>query len=496
MRIFCDSRPATLSDVSLLRRAMCAQLEHLRLKPEVIDDLAIVVSEVGANIVRHSAPAATEINVEVDLTGHALKIRILDDGGPFRDFNAVPSRNDTASILDESGRGLALVKSALESVRYEPGTPNILTGWRNLAASRPCVLIIEDTPALLDLYSGMLSTDYNVICCSSLQDARLALQGVHVDIVLADLHLEDGSSSILLDEPEQSTDMNPPPIVFISSNQAHHVRETCLRQGAEFFISKPVNARDLRKTLALAISRAGLRSAKLNRTFARHVNALIDNLLPSRLGAYRVASLGASASTGGGDIVIRHQLQNAERVIIADVMGHGVAARAWAISLSATIRTLHHFRPDLTCGGFITELARLTWDDPALQGAMATVLVADLDDAGVTIASAGHPAPFVVGADIRRIDVGGPLLGVVAPLTFEDVHVELSRRERLFLFTDGIDHHDETGGECLPSWMNSVLRGHAKVDLLEVAQELAASAQANLGPQPRDDWTLVVLERI
>lgn len=495
MRIFREVRPATLQDVSWLRRAMCAELENLRLKPALIDDLAIVVSEVGANLVAHSNPAATFVDVEVELTGAALTIHVRDDGGPFNDFN-VRRVKQSASLLDESGRGLTLVQSALDRTRYKAGKPNILTGWRSLGSSRPCVLVLEDTPGLLDLYSTYLDAEYNVIGCSSLAEARLVMQTAGVDVILADLHLGDGSSSILLDEPGGSGDLDPPPIVFISSDHGTDVREECLGHGAEFFIAKPVQAGNLRRTLALAITRAGVRSARLSRMFARHVDALIDNLLPAEVGGYRTACIGASASAGGGDIVMRFPMREAERIIIADVMGHGVAARAWAISLSATMRTLQNYKPELNCGGFLSELARLTWDDPALQGAMATVLVADLEASGVTFASAGHPMPFVVGAEITRMDAGGPLLGVVAPMTYGTAHAAVASGDRLVLFTDGVDHRDETGGDCLPLWIEETLRSHARDPLAATAQELGRSAQAKLGPQPSDDWTLVVLEKI
>ena len=496
MRIFRESRPATLQDVSWLRRAMCAELDNLRLKRDLVDDLAIVVSEVGANLVAHSDPPATMIDVEVELTGAALTIHVRDDGGPFRDFSAQPARQDSTSLLDESGRGLALVKSSLDRLRYKAGAPNVLTGWRSLGAARPCVLVIEDTPALLDLYSSYLDSDYNVIGCSSLEEARLAMQTASVDVILADLHLGDGSSTILLDEPSASGDLDPAPMVFISADQGPDVREKCLRHGAEFFITKPVQAGNLRKTLALAITRAGVRSAKLSRMFARHVDALIDNLLPAEVGGYRTACIGASASAGGGDIVMCFRTGGAERIIIADVMGHGVAARAWAISLSATMRALRRYRPDLNCGGFLSELARLTWDDPALQGAMATVLVADLAETGVTVASAGHPTPFIVAGDVIRMEAGGPLLGVVAPMTYGVVHASIASGDRFVLFTDGVDHLDETEGDCLPAWIDSIMRAHAGDTLTNTARELALSAQAKLRPQPSDDWTLVVLEKM
>ena len=44
--------------------------------------------------------------------------------------------------------------------------------------------------------------------------------------------------------------------------------------------------------------------------------------------------------------------------------------------------------------------------------------------------------------------------------------------------------------------IDSIMRAHAGDTLTNTARELALSAQAKLGPQPSDDWTLVVLEKM
>lgn len=496
MRIFRDSGPASLAEVSRLRRSLCAQLEELRLKTDLVDDMSLVVSEAGANIVNHGFPPASMIEVEAELTGSTLRMYIRDDGGPFSAFDAERDEPAECDLLDEHGRGLGIIRASLEGLAYEAGTPNVLTGWRSLGTSRPCVLVIEDSPALLTLYGGFLESDYQVIGCASLEEARIALKSSPIDAILADLHLGDGNSSILLDEADQG-DHDKPPIVFISSNNARDVHENCLQFGAEFFITKPVQPRDLRKTIALAIERSGARRAKLNRTFARNVDALLVNSLPEQIGSYRTACIGSSASAGGGDVVMKLDLSHGRhRIVIADVMGHGIAARAWAIGLAAVVRTLHRCLPDLACSGFLTELARLTWDEPTLQGAMATVLIADLDASGVTIASAGHPAPFIFGSQVSRIDAGGALLGVHEPVPYGTAHARLARGDRLVLFTDGVDHRDATGGASMPDWAEAVLNAYAHEALPSAAQALERAARKMLGPQPLDDWTLVLLEKI
>lgn len=90
-----------------LRSASCATHHS-----EVVEDAVLLVSELVTNSVKHGGPPVV---VAVDCDGEALQVRVRD-GSP-----TMPTPRD-ALHSDESGRGLALVKtiSAAWGVDPEP----------------------------------------------------------------------------------------------------------------------------------------------------------------------------------------------------------------------------------------------------------------------------------------------------------------------------------------------------------------------------------------
>ena len=89
-----DDAPAVARD--FLRSSSCATHHS-----EVVEDAVLLVSELVTNSVKHGGPPVV---VGVDCDGDALQVRVRD-GSP-----AMPAPRD-ALQTDESGRGLALVKT-------------------------------------------------------------------------------------------------------------------------------------------------------------------------------------------------------------------------------------------------------------------------------------------------------------------------------------------------------------------------------------------------
>ena len=79
-----------------LRSASCASHHS-----EVVEDAVLLVSELVTNSVKHGGPPVV---VAVDCDGEALQVRVRDGS------STMPTPRD-ALQTDESGRGLALVKT-------------------------------------------------------------------------------------------------------------------------------------------------------------------------------------------------------------------------------------------------------------------------------------------------------------------------------------------------------------------------------------------------
>ena len=495
MIVFEAERPASLADVSWLRRAAGRRLQDLRLPREIVEDLEIVISEIAANAVLHGSPSPRTIGVRIDIEGVDLKIAVADDGGPFAGMSQrLSAPGGPSDPLSTSGRGLALVRVALDRADYRVEGQNRFVGRRSLRRRQATALVVEDTPSLLEAYTEALQRDYRVIGCLSFEEAKSALRESEIDVVLADVHLGDGDGTSLPDEIA-SLDSGAVPVVLISSDTSARTREGAIRLGAEFYLSKPVRPQALRDAMGLALSRAAIREARLAERFARHVDGFLVSRLPTAMAAYRVAIAAGTPAAGGGDLVLHLARNGGDRIVLIDVVGHGVAARAWAVAYAAIVRTLHHCNGDLSAGEFLTELAQIAWSEPTLDRALATVLVVDLDAEGASIASAGHPPALVIGAEIRRAGTVNALLGVMSPEPHQSERIELAPGYRLALFTDGLDPAGVAAGDDPPPWFMSAISDARTEPLDEFAARVKQATEQALGPQPKDDWTFILVER-
>jgi serine/threonine-protein kinase RsbW len=495
MIVFEAERPASLADVSWLRRAAARRLQDLRLTPEIVEDLQLVISEIGANAVMHGRPAPRTLGVRIDIEGVDLMIQITDDGAPFAGAGErLLSKASLPDSLLPSGRGLALVRAALDRTDYEVEKTNRFVGRRSLRRRQATALVVEDTPALLDAYTEALQRVYRVIGCGSFEEAKAALRESEIDVVLADVHLGDGHGAALPDEIA-SLDSGALPVVLISSDDSAATREGALRLGAEFYLSKPVRPQALRDAVALALSRAAVREARLAERFARHLDGFLASKLPTVMAAYRVATAAGTPSAGGGDLFLHLSQSGGDRIVLIDVVGHGVAARAWAVAYAAIVRTLHHCNSDLSAGEFLTELAHIAWSEPTLVRAFATVLIVDLTPDGAWIASAGHPPALVIGDEIRRAGTVNPLLGVLPPEPHRSERIELEPGGRLVLFSDGLDPAGVAAGDNPPPWFMATVSEGRTGSLDELATKLRHATEEALGPQPSDDWTFILVEK-
>jgi DNA-binding response OmpR family regulator len=111
------------------------------------------------------------------------------------------------------------------------------------------VLVLDDDPSLRMLCRVNLELDgYRVVEAASVADARAALASGPVDVILLDVHLEDGDGRELLHELGPG---RPPAALFTGSEPAASVAGV-----ADAVIPKPFELRLLRATVEDLVSRS------------------------------------------------------------------------------------------------------------------------------------------------------------------------------------------------------------------------------------------------
>lgn len=97
--------------------------------------LNLVLTEAMANAIQHAAPAdkCDRLRVHIHIEGDDLCIEVYDQGEGF-DLKAVQSRGFDA--LDESGRGIFVIRELMDSVDYHKcAGGNVLEMHRKLVAA-------------------------------------------------------------------------------------------------------------------------------------------------------------------------------------------------------------------------------------------------------------------------------------------------------------------------------------------------------------------------
>jgi hypothetical protein len=131
-------------------------------------------------------------------------------------------------------------------------------------------------------------------------------------------------------------------------------------------------------------------------------------------------------------------------IVIGDVSGKGMPAAMTVSLLIGSIRTLVHYTQ--SPAEILTAMNRNMLGRSG--GGFTTCLILRCDaDGKLTIANAGHIAPYVAGIELE-LENGLPL-GLTADATYAECLFHLERGNQLTLFTDGVVESRDQGGALL-----------------------------------------------
>jgi hypothetical protein len=213
-------------------------------------------------------------------------------------------------------------------------------------------------------------------------------------------------------------------------------------------------------------------------------------LMPEQLPAlpgFSVSSAYLPALEVGGDffqiIPLDGPAAGSTLIVFGDVSGKGLRA-AMAVSLIVgAVRTLAETtsRPAEILAGLSRRL------HGRLQGGFSTCLALRLDPHGTgTLASAGHPAPYL---NDKEIDLPGALpLGIDPAVAYEEAIIHLNPGDRCTLYTDGLLEARAPSGE--------IFSFERLQTLFASGVDAAQASEAAIAFGQDDDITVVTLTRL
>jgi serine phosphatase RsbU (regulator of sigma subunit) len=201
----------------------------------------------------------------------------------------------------------------------------------------------------------------------------------------------------------------------------------------------------------------------------------------------------------GGDVYdIYERRPGCFRVFLADATGHGVQAALRTMLLKAEYDRLKDAStPEQTLAALN---ASITANYPGLEmqcsAACFDLTLGARGTALVRYATAAHP-PLLVFREgtCSSIYQAGPFLGVIDDITLEPIELELSARNRLLLYSDGLEEQWNATNEEFGVGRVEQAIGDRGRDLAGAVDRLVAEWNAFLaGNRPDDDATLIAVE--
>ncbi|BAI81125.1 serine phosphatase [Deferribacter desulfuricans SSM1] len=137
-------------------------------------------------------------------------------------------------------------------------------------------------------------------------------------------------------------------------------------------------------------------------------------------------------------------------VVIADVSGHNVASALLMSEVRTLIKSIIATNPNLQPKDIIKKLNYEIYDDLEKLEFIITLVYLRLDFKRnkIIYTNAGHPKPLVCKqGEIKELEGGDPLLGVIKEYEFEQFEYSFSKDEFLFVYTDGIVEAENIFGD-------------------------------------------------
>jgi len=132
-----------------------------------------------------------------------------------------------------------------------------------------------------------------------------------------------------------------------------------------------------------------------------------------------------------------------------------------------------------------------------IESRFVTIVLGRLEASGrLTYCNGGHNPPFIIGAGgVRRLDKGGPVIGLLSQAAYEQDTVQLEPGDIVIAFSDGVSEALSLAGEEFgDARLLDAARGSAHLPVDEQVDRIVAAVRAfTTGAPQSDDITVMVV---
>lgn len=213
-----------------------------------------------------------------------------------------------------------------------------------------------------------------------------------------------------------------------------------------------------------------------------------------------VAGHNAPCRTVGGDYYDFFPYGNSRiAMVLGDVSGKGMPASLLMMGLQARVQVL--IEEPKSLADVMTRLNRITCANcPSGRFITLFFCILDGETGELTYCNAGHNPPLIIRADgsHQELKGGGPILGIIPVIEYEEYHAQLAEGDLLVIYSDGVTEASSPAGEEfeIPGLAGAVIpvRDQSAGSIIESINKAVATYTA--GAPPADDVTLIVARKI
>lgn len=122
----------------------------------------------------------------------------------------------------------------------------------------PHIIIVEDDVFIQSILNQSLSGQYYLTTCNNGIDAVSFLQKGNIpDVIISDLNVPFLDGLQLIEQLKNSRFFDAIPIIILSGEKSSEKKIECLEAGADDYIEKPFNPKEIEARLKIILKRRG-----------------------------------------------------------------------------------------------------------------------------------------------------------------------------------------------------------------------------------------------
>jgi sigma-B regulation protein RsbU (phosphoserine phosphatase) len=390
------------------------------------------------------------------------------------------------------------------------------------------ILIVDDTPANLQVLAGMLKDrGYKVRPVPSGKLALLAARRDPPDLILLDINMPDMNGYEVCQQLKADELLDGIPVIFISALTEQLDKVKAFATGGVDYITKPFQMEELHARvethlklhrLQIELVGANQRLAEANSRMSRDLKAaakIQETFLPRNLPRVPGADFAwiyhpCDELAGDGLNIIPLDEDNVALYIL-DVSGHGVASALLSVTMSRLLSlpsdpsSILVRNADVANGVEITPPAEVAahlnrlfpFDSATTQFATMIYGVLNAATGEFRYVSAGHPGPVHLSRDAAPVvlDSPGSPIGL-ADEPYDERSVRLRAGDRLYLYSDGVSEAMDAIGKPFGEAQLLAAIGQGRLELLDDGVTALAESIARWrgSEKPQDDISILAVE--